>query len=111
MAEIIQNWWLSISSTDSVWLGIGLFGQLLFTARWLFQWLVSEKQRRSTMPPIFWYASLIGGALVLAYGIHKMDPVIVLGQFGVLNYARNIYLIRREQKPDAAAPDATSQPD
>jgi lipid-A-disaccharide synthase-like uncharacterized protein len=50
------------------------------------------------MPDIFWYLSLLGGLLVLAYGFHRLDPVIILGQFGVLIYARNLFFIRREKQ-------------
>jgi lipid-A-disaccharide synthase-like uncharacterized protein len=97
LTTFIENWWTSILATDGIWLAVGLIGQLLFTLRWIFQWLISEKNRRSTMPASFWYSSLIGGSLVLAYGIHKMDPVIMLSQFGVFIYARNIMLMRRRQ--------------
>jgi lipid-A-disaccharide synthase-like uncharacterized protein len=59
---------------------------------------VSEKSRRSTMPELFWYLSFAGGVLVLSYGLYRVDPVIVLGQFGVLIYARNLMLLKREKR-------------
>lgn len=96
MAETIHTWWTALSTGDLIWLAIGLGGQALFTARWIVQRLASEVNRRSIMPELFWYLSLVGGLLVLSYGIHKIDPVIILGQFGVLIYARNIFFIRRE---------------
>lgn len=97
MVETIHTWWYALTAGDMIWLAIGLCGQALFTARWFFQWLASEARKQSTMPAIFWYLSLTGGLMVLSYGLHKMDPVIVLGQFGVLIYARNIVFIRRQQ--------------
>ncbi len=79
------------------WLGLGLVGQLLFSARFIIQWLVSEYQRRSVIPQVFWYFSLSGGLVLLTYAIHKRDPVFILGQgMGLFVYLRNIVLIRRQ---------------
>ena len=44
------------------WLTIGFLGQALFTARFLVQWLASERKRRSVVPVAFWWLSLLGGA-------------------------------------------------
>ncbi len=96
-------WWAALSPAEVMWLAIGLAGQALFSARWIIQWFVTEKSRRSTMPDTFWYLSLLGGLLVFAYGLHRLDPVIILGQFGVIIYARNLFFIRKE-KQMAAAP-------
>jgi lipid-A-disaccharide synthase-like uncharacterized protein len=111
LTTFIENWWSSILATDGIWLAVGLFGQLLFTLRWIFQWLISEKNRRSTMPASFWYSSLIGGTLVLAYGVHKMDPVIILSQFGVFIYARNIMMMRRNNQSEVERPATPSELD
>ena len=54
-----------------LWLGIGFFGQSLFSARFVVQWLVSEKRRRSVTPVAFWYFSLAGGVVLLSYAIHR----------------------------------------
>lgn len=99
-------WWAALSPAEVMWLAIGLAGQLLFSARWLIQWFVTEKSRRSTMPDTFWYLSLLGGLLVFAYGLHRLDPVIILGQFGVIIYARNLFFIRREKQ--TAAPSGSA---
>ena len=85
------------------WITGGLFGQLMFTARFLVQWLASEKARRSVVPVAFWYFSIAGGAILLAYAIWRHDPVFVLGQaMGVFIYLRNLWLIRAERR-DAGA--------
>ena len=69
------------------WLVLGFTAQGLFTARFLVQWVVSEKKKRSTMPKAFWYFSLAGSALLLVYAIHVRDPVFILGQsFGFIVY-------------------------
>ena len=85
---------------DAIWVTVGLLGQLLFTARFIVQWLASEKVGKSVVPIAFWYFSICGGLVVLAYGIHKFDPVIILGQLpGTVIYARNLWLIRTETRP------------
>lgn len=81
---------------DAIWLATGLLGQLLFTARFIVQWIASERAGKSVMPVAFWYLSISGGLIVLAYGIHKLDLVIILGQLpGVVVYSRNLWLIRK----------------
>lgn len=81
---------------NRLWLGLGLLGQAAFSARLIIQWLVSERAKRSVVPTAFWVFSVAGAALLLAYAIHRRDPVFILGQTGGLAiYARNLYLIRR----------------
>jgi len=83
-------------TTDHVWLTIGLLGQACFSARFLVQWIASERLRRSVVPLAFWYFSLGGGVTLLAYAIYRRDPVFILGQgAGLFVYARNLYFIRR----------------
>jgi lipid-A-disaccharide synthase-like uncharacterized protein len=78
------------------WIVIGFMGQALFSARFIVQWLASERVRRSIVPRAFWYFSLAGGATLLAYAVHKRDPVFIAGQgLGLFVYLRNIYLIQR----------------
>lgn len=82
--------------TDALWVTVGLLGQLMFTARFIVQWLASEKAGRSVVPVAFWYFSIAGSLVVLAYGLHKGDRVIILGQLpGTLIYIRNLWLIQR----------------
>jgi lipid-A-disaccharide synthase-like uncharacterized protein len=83
-------------TTDHVWLTIGLLGQAFFSARFLVQWIASERLRRSVVPLAFWYFSVGGGLTLLAYAIYRRDPVFILGQgAGLLVYARNLWLIYR----------------
>ena len=78
-----------------VWIIIGFVGQALFSARFIVQWLASERVKRSIIPTAFWYFSLAGGVTLLAYAIHKQDPVFIAGQgLGLIVYLRNLYLIR-----------------
>ena len=83
------------SALDLAWLAVGLAAQLMFSARFLVQWITSERRRQSVIPTAFWHLSLAGGVLLLAYGVHRGEPVIILGQtFGIVVYARNLWLIR-----------------
>jgi lipid-A-disaccharide synthase-like uncharacterized protein len=80
------------------WVAFGIFGQLLFSARFLVQWLASEIRKQSVVPVSFWVLSLAGAATLLAYAIHREDPVFILGQSaGFLIYTRNLILIRRKR--------------
>ena len=82
---------------------LGLAGQGLFSARFLIQWIVSEKQGKSVVPLSFWYFSIGGGAILLVYATLRKDPVFILGQAGgLVVYLRNLYLIRREHERDNA---------
>jgi lipid-A-disaccharide synthase-like uncharacterized protein len=84
--------------TNTIWLAIGLAGQALFSARFLVQWLVSEKRRESVIPVAFWYLSLAGSAVLLTYAIYRKDPVFILGQsMGSVIYLRNLWLIRQKR--------------
>jgi lipid-A-disaccharide synthase-like uncharacterized protein len=76
------------------WLSLGLFGQLLFTGRMVVQWIASERKGTSVVPPMFWWMSLIGSVLLLAYFLWRRDPIGLLGQaFGSFIYLRNIIWI------------------
>ena len=83
-------------TTEHLWLSIGLLGQAMFSARFLVQWIASERRRRSVVPRAFWYFSVGGGLTMLAYAIYRRDPVFILGQgAGLFVYARNLWLIYR----------------
>lgn len=81
-----------------MWLLIGLAGQALFASRFIIQWFKSELEGRSVIPVAFWYCSVGGGIVLLAYAIYKKDPVFIIGQAsGLVVYGRNLYLIFRER--------------
>ncbi len=88
----------------SFWLVVGFLGQALFSMRFLLQWVRSEREGRSVIPVAFWYFSLAGSLALLAYAIHRLDPVFILGQSaGIVIYLRNLYLISRERQTEGAA--------
>lgn len=82
-----------------LWLLIwGSIAQILFTFRFVYQWIVSERAKHSHLPIGFWVISLIGSFMILIYAIFRLDPVLFLGQlFGFVVYIRNIYLYLNEK--------------
>ena len=87
--EAIPTWLLSL----------GIVAQLIFTLRFVYQWMYSEKRKESTLPFGFWLLSLIGSLLILTYAIYRKDPVLLVGHgFGCIVYVRNIILLKNEHQ-------------
>ncbi|ELR73026.1 Lipid-A-disaccharide synthase [Fulvivirga imtechensis AK7] len=91
----------NISIPLMVW---GSVGQVIFTFRFVYQWLQSEKVQESVLPPGFWIISLIGSLMIIAYGIFRLDPVLIVGQvFGTAIYSRNLLIhykqVARKEQP------------
>lgn len=84
-----------MSASD--WLIVGLIGEVIFSGRFVVQWVHSEHRRRSSMPMAFWYLSVIGAIVLLGYAVYLRDPVFIVGQTGgIIIYLRNIQLRWRE---------------
>lgn len=82
-----------------LWIIIGFVGQAVFSLRFIVQWIASEKEKKSVVPVMFWYLSIAGSLILLAYSIQRKDPVFILGQLtGSFIYFRNIALIKNEKK-------------
>jgi lipid-A-disaccharide synthase-like uncharacterized protein len=80
------------------WLVFGIAAQLLFTARFVVQWIVSERLGKSVVPLAFWFLSMGGGLMLLVYGLVRREPIIILGQaLAVFIYLRNLVLIFRNR--------------
>jgi lipid-A-disaccharide synthase-like uncharacterized protein len=76
------------------WVVLGFVAQGLFTARFLVQWIASERARASVIPVSFWFFSVGGGFLLLVYALYRKDPVFIAGQaLGLFVYLRNLYFI------------------
>jgi lipid-A-disaccharide synthase-like uncharacterized protein len=81
------------------WVVLGLFAQVLFTMRFVVQWLASERAGKSVIPFSFWTLSIGGGALLCLYAIVRRDPVYILGQgLSLAIYVRNIALVLKEKR-------------
>jgi lipid-A-disaccharide synthase-like uncharacterized protein len=93
-----------MTTTETSWIAIGFLGQGLFFGRWVIQWIASERTAESRVPIAFWYMSLIGGLITLAYAIYRADPVFISGQgIGTFVYLRNLVLIRRADRANEQA--------
>lgn len=81
-----------------VWIAVGFLGQGLFFARFLVQWIASERRKASVVPTAFWFFSICGGLVLLSYAVHRQDPVFIVGQAtGLLIYSRNLWFIFHRQ--------------
>jgi len=90
----LVRWWHTTSTKELLWIVLGLTAQLLFSMRFLVQWVATERARASIVPETFWYFSFFGGLLLLAYACYRTDPVFVIGQAaGLVIYSRNLYFI------------------
>lgn len=80
---------------------VGIAGQILFSSRFIVQWIASERKRDSVVPVSFWYLSIVGGALTAVYAAWRRDPIFLVAQLsGLIVYARNLMLIRRRRSVD-----------
>jgi len=97
-------------SGSPFWFLIGLTGQVIFGARFVLQWIASEYKKRSHVPVAFWYISILGSLVLLAYSIHRKDPVFMLGlSLNSLIYIRNLHLIHRHAGKLATGPEASGE--
>ncbi|MFA0813417.1 lipid-A-disaccharide synthase N-terminal domain-containing protein [Microbulbifer epialgicus] len=99
MSTTMIEWWAQVQTIERSWLLFGIGAQVIFFMRFVVQWIVSERARRSIVPDAFWYLSLLGGVMMAIYGIYRADPVIIIGQLtGLFIYSRNIYFIWHTKK-------------
>ena len=83
---------------------LGYMAQIMFTMRFVVQWIASERAGKMVMPIAFWFFSIGGGILLLLYALYIRDPVFILGQaFGVFVYGRNLYFELRDRHAAAEA--------
>lgn len=92
-----------------LWLLVfGSLGQIIFTLRFIYQWIYSMRRNESLLPLGFWLISLIGSGIIVIYGMIRLDPVLILGQsVGFIAYTRNIILFRKEIKKGYSHETAT----
>ncbi|TKG92352.1 lauroyl acyltransferase [Puteibacter caeruleilacunae] len=87
---------LEMFSSKQVPMGLliwGSLGQIVFTFRFVYQWIYSEHQGESVLPAGFWLISIVGSIMIVSYGFFRLDPILILGQgFGLFTYTRNLML-------------------
>ncbi|MBU1259565.1 MAG: lipid-A-disaccharide synthase N-terminal domain-containing protein [Planctomycetes bacterium] len=92
-------------SQEPVWTAVGFVGQIAFGGRFVLQWIASEVKKRSHVPIGFWYLSLVGSLILLAYSIHRCEPVFILGfSLNTVIYVRNLHLIYKHEKSGRIGP-------
>lgn len=86
---------------DDIWMAVGFVGQMVFGGRFVVQWIATERKRKSVVPTAFWYMSLVGTLVLLAYSIYRRDIVFIAGfSLNLIIYVRNLYFIHGGgQKP------------
>ncbi len=88
---------------NPVWFIVGFTGQMVFGARFILQWIVSEYKKRSHVPVAFWYISILGSVILLTYSIHRRDLIFILGlSLNTLIYVRNLHLIHKHGTKEPA---------
>lgn len=87
-----------------LWLLVyGSTGQIIFTLRFVYQWVYSMKRNESILPAGFWIISLVGSSIIISYGIFRLDPVIILGQsVGFIAYTRNLIIHKKHKEAISA---------
>jgi lipid-A-disaccharide synthase-like uncharacterized protein len=86
------------------WVLLGYLAQIMFTMRFVVQWIASERVGKSVIPIAFWWFSIGGGMLLFVYALYRRDPVFIAGQgFGVFVYLRNLYFVLRDRRQNTAA--------
>ena len=109
MIDGLSGYFAGMGATEAAWLIVGFAAQGLFAGRMLVQWIATERARASVVPPLFWYLSFGGGALLVAYAVYRRDPVFILGQgMPLVIYARNIWFIWKQ--PPGPAPGEGAAP-
>lgn len=100
IAAALGDWFHAVFVAQfDVWVAIGFAAQAMFSARFLIQWIASERAGRSVVPVAFWFFSIAGGSILFAYALYRQDPVFIAGQgAGLFIYIRNLWLIFREKK-------------
>jgi lipid-A-disaccharide synthase-like uncharacterized protein len=98
MFQPISEWFVHTFGEWDWWYVFGLIGQVVFAGRFAVQWAVSEKKKQSVIPIHFWYMSLTGSVMLLAYGLHRHDPVFILAyMFNSLIYVRNLMFVHKKK--------------
>jgi lipid-A-disaccharide synthase-like uncharacterized protein len=99
LSHAVGNYLLDVFvRTVNWWVLLGFVAQIMFTLRFVVQWIASERAGKSVVPLAFWLFSISGGLLLLVYALYRRDPVFIAGQaFGVFVYLRNLQFVLRDK--------------
>lgn len=99
-----------VGTTEAPWLLVSVAGQLLWSGRFLVQWVASERAGRAHFPVPFWWLSLAGNSLLLAYALHRMDPLLICAfALGPVVQVRNLMLGREPAEEGLPQPEPLAQ--
>lgn len=98
-----------------LWTAVGFAGNIMFSSRFLLQWLASERKRCVVVPAHFWHLSFWGSMLNLFYVLHLDSAPLICGVIALpIIYGRNLILLKRNgyhtevetpaQKPEHLVP-------
>lgn len=92
---------------ENIWMAVGFAGQVVFGLRFVVQWIATERQKKSVVPVMFWYLSLLGSVILLAYAIYLRNPVFIAGfSLNLIIYVRNLYFIHFHHPSPPQGPNA-----
>ncbi|RUS45152.1 hypothetical protein ELR57_20950 [Cohnella sp. AR92] len=90
---------------ELLWIVFGLIGQIMFTGRFVIQWIASERAKKSVVTRSFWTFSILGSSILSIYAIYRKDPVFILGQVpGIFIYFRNLVIMKNQEKSESQPP-------
>jgi lipid-A-disaccharide synthase-like uncharacterized protein len=99
LSHYLHNLWSNLSGEFTFWTFFGLVANLLFASRFVIQWYVSERLKRSVIPVQFWYLSILGSVMMLIYAVYIGKIPLILGfLFPTIIYVRNLMLIRKHHR-------------
>lgn len=111
-----QDWWLmregtwfriptapwqstTVSAVPFFWHALGMLAYILFSSRFWIQWWFAEKAHTGQFPIAFWWLSLMGALLSIAYFLRINDSVNLIGPLiGLIPYVRNLMLIYKNRE-------------
>lgn len=112
LSHYFNNLWVNLAGGITFWTIFGLIANALFASRFLVQWYVSEKLKRSVIPVQFWWLSIAGSLMMLIYAVYIGKVPLILGfLFPTVIYVRNLMLIRkndREREGEVERPSVKS---
>ncbi len=96
LVEMFRTYVVAPIARDPWWEATALVGEIVFGGRFILQWIVSEFKKRSYVPVFFWYMSIVGSLILLAYFIHNRQPVMIAAFAAqICIYGRNLVLIKK----------------
>lgn len=95
------NKYLNNSEVPLWLLVLGCVGQIIFTCRFIYQWIYSYHHKESILSPMFWWISIIGSSIIIIYALIRFDIVLIIGQlFGSISYIRNLMIEKKSKLID-----------